>query len=280
MGTIGSAEGVSFGGVIREVAPGVREGVSTLFALVAGVMTPGVALPKGDGPVAGERGVLVPETAGGFVTVPKRGPGATLESSAAGASVPTSGLGMRLNAPGLIPANRLGVVVVVGLVASSAVGFKSAFRPEPPSEKPVQPDPTVGGVTAGPVTREGVGVLLRRVSFAVSSGGVCGFGIKGGKAALMVWSTDNSNSVRDGVGEGALVPPSHFPNGVFGDAGRGLSRAGFSPFTSSSLPPDTGTFASGELRSGRVLGLPRLLLVELGEGEDDWSGDGSVGVGC
>ena len=279
MGTIGSAEGVSFGGVIREVAPGVREGVSTSFALVAGVMTPGVALPNDGGPVAGARGVLVPETTGGFVTVPKIGPGATLESSAAGTSVPTSGLGIRLNAPGLIPA-RLGVVVVAGLVASPAVGFKSAFGPEPPSEKPVQPDPRVGGVAAGPVTREGVGVLLRGVPFAVSSGGVCGFGIKEGGTALMVRSTDDSNSVRDGVGEGAFALPSHFPNGVFGDAGRGLSRAGFSPFTSSSLPPDTGTFASGELRSGRVLGLPRLLLVELGEGEDDWSGDGSVGVGC
>src|SRR6266849_8711074 len=113
IGTIGSVEGASFGGVIRE--PGVREGVSTSSALVAGVMTPDIApgkLPKADGPVAGVRGslgVVVPETAGGFV--PKRGPGATLESGPTGASVPASGL---------IPANKLGVVV-----------FVSGFRSEP-----------------------------------------------------------------------------------------------------------------------------------------------------
>src|SRR5580658_3056826 len=81
IGTIGSAEGVSFGGVIREAAPGVCEGVSTLFA--PGVITPDIApgkLPK-NGPVSGARaslGVVVSETAGGFV--PKRGPGVTLES--------------------------------------------------------------------------------------------------------------------------------------------------------------------------------------------------------
>lgn len=47
--------------------------------------------------------------------------------------------------------------------------------------------------------------------------------------------------------------------------------------TSSSSPPDTGVFARGELRSGRVLGLLRLVL-ELGDGVS--AGDGSVGVGC
>lgn len=224
IGTIGSAEGVSFGGVIREVAPGVREG----------------------------------------------GPGVTLESSVAGAPVPASGL---------VLASRLGVVVVAGLAASSAVGFVSGFRPEPPSEKPVQPEPSAGGVEAGPVTREDVGLMLA-VPFAVSSGGDFGLGIKDGGTALVVWSTDDSNFVGGGVGEGAVVPPSHFPNGAFGDAGRGLCEVDFSPLTSSSSPPDTGAFASGELRSGRVLGLPRLLLVELGDGDGDWEGDGSMGVGC
>ena len=85
---MGSPEGVSFGGVIREVAAGVREGVST-----------------------------------------------------AGASVPASDL---------IPANALGVVVLADL---TAVDFVSGFRPETPSEKPVQPVPSAGGVAAGPVTR-------------------------------------------------------------------------------------------------------------------------------
>lgn len=251
--------------MIREVAPGVREGVNMLFALVEGVMTPSIALgklPKDDGPVAGVRGSLggvVPKTAGGFV--PKRGPGVTLESSAAGASVPASGL---------IPANILGVVVVAGLVASSAVDFVSGFRPEPPSEKPIQPELGAGGVATGPVTRE-------KVPFAVSSGGDFGLGIKDGGTTLVAWSTDDSNFVGGGIGEGALAPPSHFPNGVFGDAGRALSEA---PLTSSSSPPDTGAFASGELRSGRVLGLPRVLLVELGDGDGVWEGDGSMGVGC
>jgi hypothetical protein len=253
----------------------VRGGVSTSFALIAGVMTPGIVpgkLPKGDGPVGGVRGslgVVVPETAGGLV--PKRGPGATLESSAAGASAPASSL---------IPVNRLGVVVVVGLVASSAVNLVSGFGPEPPSEKPIQPEPSAGGVAAGPVTREELGFLSRGVPFVVSSGGDFGLGIKDGGAVLVACSTDGSNIIGGGVGEGALAMPSHFPNGVFGDAGRGLSEVGFSPLTSSSSPPDTGAFASGELRSGRVLGLPRLLLVELGDGDGVWEGDGSMGVGC
>jgi hypothetical protein len=114
----------------------------------------------------------------------------------------------------------------------------------------------------------------------VSSGGDFGLGIKDGGTALVAWSTDDSIFVGGGVGEGALTLPSNFPNGVFGDAGRGLSEAGFSPLTSSSSPPDTGAFASGELRSGRVLGLPRLLLEELGDGDGVWEGDGSMGVGC
>ena len=266
IGTIGSDEGASFGGVIRVFAPGVREWVSKLFALVAGVMTTGIApgrLAEDDNPVAGAKGslgVVVPKTAGGFV--PKRVPGATLKSGAADASV---------SASVLIPAKRLGVVV-----ACSAVGFVSGFRPEP-SEKPFQLEAIVGGVAA-PVTREEVGLLLRG-PFAASSGGDFGLGIKDGRAALVPWSTNVSNFVGGGVGEGALAPPSHFPNADFGDAGRGLSE-GFSPLTSSSSPPDTGVLASGELRSGRVLGLPRPLLVELGDGDGVWEGDGSIGVGC
>lgn len=212
IGTIGSAEGVSFGGVIKEIAPGVRSGVS----------------------------------------------------AAAGASIPASGL---------IPANRLGGVIVAGF----AVDFASGFGPEPPSEKPIQLELGAGGVAAGPVTREEV---LRGVPFAMSGGGDFGPGTKGGRTALVAWSTGGSNIVGGGVGEGALALPSHFPNGVFGDAGRGLSEEGFSPLTSSSSPPDTGAFARGELRSGRVLGLPRLLLVELGDGDGVWEGEGSMAVGC
>ena len=85
-----------------------------------------------------------------------------------------------------------------------------------------------------------------------------------------------ANLASAGEGEGALEPVSHCPNGVFGDAGRGLSEE-YSPLTSSSSPPDTGVFARGELRSGRVLGLPRPVL-ETGDGVSD--GEGSVAIGC
>lgn len=283
IGSIGSDEGVSFGGVIGEVIP--CGGVCRLFALVAGVMAPGIApnkLPIDD-PVGGVTGSLgvVPETAGGLV--PKREPGTTLESGVAGASVLGSGLGIGLNAPGLIPANRLGVVMVVGLVASCTVNAVLGFGAVPLSEKPIQDDVGAGAVAAAPVPKaEG---LLRGTPFVVNSGGVPGLATAGEGAALIAWSADNSNFIGGGVnptsagdGEGALPMPSHCPNGVFGDAGRGLTEAGFSPLTSSSSPPDTGAFARGELRSGRVLGLPRLLL-ELGDGDGEREGDGSVGVG-
>ena len=82
-----------------------------------------------------------------------------------------------------------------------------------------------------------------------------------------------------GDGDGGIALPSHWPKGGFGDAGCGLSEAGFSPLTSSSSPPDTGVFARGELRSGRVLGLPKLI-AEAGDGESEGEGEGSVGVGC
>ena len=85
-------------------------------------------------------------------------------------------------------------------------------------------------------------------------------------------------SAGDGNGGNAL-PPSHWPNRGFGDAGCGLSEAGFSPLTSSSSPPNTGVFARGELRSGRVLGLPKLA-AEAGDGVSEDEGEGSVGVGC
>jgi len=373
IGSIASAKGVSFGGLTRVVAPGVRDGVCTLFELV-GVMASGIApdkLPKND-PVTGARGSLgvVPETADGFF--PKTGPGTTLESNAPGASVLAPGLGTRLDAPGLIPANRLGVVMVAGLVAPSAVDVVSGFGA---SEKPNQPGVGGGAIAAAPVAEE-EGLLLIGIPFVVSSGGVLGLtivdegeaGLGGGESSkpradfsltrggasrglggsgresskpkedfplargasrglggsggessrpkedfslakggasrglgkpgtskpnafftLTGWSTDDSNVVggdvnltSSGGGESALAPPPHCPNGVFGDAGRGLTEAAFSPFTSSSSPPDTGAFARGELRTGRVLGLPRLLL-ELGDGDGDGEregGDGSVGVGC
>ena len=257
------------------------ETVITLFALVAGVTARGIApdkSPKGD-PVAGGRGSLAVVPAKGFV--PKREPGTTLESSSAGASVLASGLDRRPDALGLIPPNGLGVlgvVVVAGLVAPS-VGVVSGFGAVELIEKPIQPV-----VAAAPMAEEGL--LLTGIPFVVSNGGVIGLGIIDGSGALTAWSTEDSsfvgggsgNLISAGDGEGALAPPSHCPNGVFGDAGRGLSD---SPLTSSSSPPDTGTFARGELRSGRVLGLLRLLL-ELGDGDDDdeREGDGRGGVGC
>lgn len=128
---------------------------------------------------------------------------------------------------------------------------------------------------------KGAALLLRGVPFAVSNGGVFGLGIiDGGAAFAAAWSTSDSNFIVGGVGEGTLALLSHCPKGVFGDAGLGLSEASLSPLTSSSSPPDTGAFASGELRGGRVLALPRLLLVEIGDGDGVWEGDGSVGVGC
>ena len=289
IGSIGSDGGVSFGGVTREVIPGVRGGVCMLFALVAGVMAPGIApekLPMDD-PAGGVRGSfgVVPATAGGFV--PKRGPGTTLEPGVAGPSA-ASGLGTKPNAPGLIPANRLGVVMVAGLVASWAVDVVLGFGAGPLSVKPIQPDDGAPGVAAVPVAKAEEGLLLTGTPFVVSSGGVLGLATVDGSAALMASSTEDSNfvigggvnlaSAGDGDGEGALAPPSHCPNGVFGDAGRGLAEADFSPLTPSSSPPDTGAFARGELRSGRVLGLPRLLL-ELGDGDGEREGDGSEGVG-
>ena len=282
IGSIGSDGGVSFGGVMRGVIPCVRGGVCTLFALVAGVMAPSTApdkLPMDD-PAGGVRGSfgVVPGTAGGLV--PNRGPGTT---GAAGASVLGSGFGIRLNAPGLIPENRLGGVIVAGLVASCAVDAVLGFGAVPLSEKPIQDDVGAGAVAAAAVPKAEEGLLLRGTPFVVSSGGV--LGLATADEGLIAWSADNSNFIGGGVnptsagdGEGALPMPSNCPNGVFGDAGRGLTEAGFSPLTSSSSPPDTGAFARGELRTGRVLGLPRLLL-ELGDGDGEREGDGSVGVG-
>ena len=284
IGSIGSDDGVSFGGVTRGVIPCVRGGVCTLFALVAGAMAPGIApdkLPMDD-PAGGVRGSfgVVPGTAGGLV--PNRGPGTT---GAASASVLGSGLGIRLNAPGLIPENRLGGVMVAGLVASCAVDAVLGFGAVPPSEKPIQDDVGAGAVAAAAVPKAEEGLLLRGTPFVVSSGGVFGLATADEGVVLIAWSADNSNFIGGGVnptsagdGEGALPMPSNCPNGVFGDAGRGLTEAGFSPLTSSSSPPDTGAFARGELRTGRVLGLPRLLL-ELGDGDGEREGDGSVGVG-
>jgi hypothetical protein len=181
----------------------VRGGVSTLFALVAGVMAPGIAPGKlpGDDLVAGATGSLgvVPETADGFV--PKRGPGTTLESSAAGASVLASGLGVRLDAPGLIPANRLGVAMVADLVASSAVDVVSDFGA---SEKPIQPDAGAG---------EEEGLLLRGIPFVVSSGGVFGLTI-----------VDEGDAGLAGSGASTLGGESSKPKASFSSDRGGPSR--------------------------------------------------------
>jgi hypothetical protein len=188
-----------------------------------------------------------------------------------------SGFGIRLNAPGLIPANRLEAVAgAAGFAASSAVDFASGFAGAAPSENPLKSSVGVG-------TAEGF--WLSATPFAASSsGGVIGLATADEAGGALVSSTlaegggvDLASVAGDGEGDALEEPASHCPNGAFGDADRGLSDEGFSPLTSSSSPPDTGVFARGELRSGRVLGRPRLML-ELGDGVSE--GDGSVGVGC
>jgi len=225
---------------------------------------------------AGALGLVVtPMGAGGLV--PKRGPDMNLESGADGASAVGSGFGMRPNVPGSIPLNRLGTDIVAGFVASSGFGA-------PPSVNSLKLSVGTGTLVTAGIAKEDEGLSLGAVPFAASRGGVIGLGIKDGAGALTACSTKGStlagggvNLISAGDGEGALGLVSHCPNGVLGDAGRGLSEEGFSPLTSSSSPPDTGAFARGELRTGRVLGLPRLVL-DAGDGVSD--GEGSVGIGC
>jgi hypothetical protein len=276
MDCIGSSEDMSFDGVTRACA---------LLMLIAGAVAPDIApgkLPKAD-PDLGAIGTLgvAAETDGGFA--PKRDPPVVnLGSSVDGASVLGSGFGIRLNAPGWIPANRLGTVIAgAGIVAlSSAVDLVSSSVGAAPSENPVK-----SSVCANTVE----GFSLTATPFGVSSGGVIGVATADEvEGALTVWSSkgstlaegggiDLASAAGDEEGDTLEETVSHCPNGVFGDAGRGLCEDGFSPLTSSSSPPDTGVFARGELRSGRVLGLPRPTL-ELGDGVSE--GDGSVGIGC
>jgi len=278
--------------VTREGAACGRKGKGVpvpLLVLEAGVARPDAPpdkFPNGE-PVAGARGRVnlgvAPETAGGLG--PKREPGVSLTPGADGASVLGSGFGKRLNEPGLIPANGLGAVAVTGFgasVSSAVTALVSGFGTVP-SEKPLKSS-VGGGVGVGVGAEDEVeGLLLRGTPLVVNRGGV--FGLNVDAASSEGRSTKGSTltgggsgvalaSASSGPGEGALAAVSHCPNGVFGDAGRGLSDAGFSPLTSSSSPPDTGALARGELRRGRVLGLPRLP-PEPGEGE----GEGSVGVG-
>lgn len=280
IGCIRSPEGASFGGVARESAPCTRDGVFCMLLVLVAVVAPD-KLPKGD-PAAGARGGfgVAPETTGGFVPNREPEPAMNLEFEADGASAIGSGFGMRLNAPGLSPANGLGAVAVTGFFASSAVDFVSGFGAAP-REKPIKS----GIGAAAEAAEEEEGLLFSGTPFVVNSGGV--FGLAATGAAVAESSTKGSTLAKGGGGgidptsagggEGALPMLSHWPNGIFGDAGRGLSEVGFSPLTSSSSPPDTGVLARGELRTGRVLGLPRLVL-ETGDGDSE--GDGSVGVGC
>lgn len=200
--------------------------------------------------------------------------------SAAG-SVPAIGsdFGMRLNTLGLNPVNGPAAGVVAGLVVSSAAGFVSSFTTAAPSEKPLKLSVGTGatGTVAGAVADEDELIFP---FVPINNGGVFGRVIAGG-VVLAGWSANGSAAGCGGAGfsagDGDVAPTSHWPNGILGDAGCGLSEAGFSPLTSSSSPPDTGTFARGELRSGRVLGLPKPI-AGVGDGESE--GDGSVGVGC
>jgi len=226
---------------------------------------------------------VAPKTAGGFV--PKREPALGLESGVVSASALGSGLGRRLNVPDLIPANGLGAAVVAGFVASSAVDFASGFG-APPSENPVKSSGSTEAAVGPGVAKGDEGLSLRAGPLVVGSGGVFGPAIADNVGTLTGRSTKGSALAGGGVdltsvgggGEGTLELVSHCPNGIFGDAGRGLSKGDFSPLTSSSSPPDTGVFARGELRTGRVLGLPRPILLEPGDGVSE--GDGSEGVGC
>ena len=273
---IGSFGGVSFGGVRREGAP---------VMLIAGTVAPGAVpgkLPKAD-PDPGARGILGAglETAGSFV--PKREPVMNLESGADGASALGSDFGMRLNAPSLVPANRLGGVTTgTGFVASSSgVDFASGFVGATPNAGTVEGF-SLRGATATPFVARSGGVFglptADKVGGDLTDGSTKGSTLIGGGGVC-----DLASAAGDGEGDGLEVevevegPASHCPNGAFGSAGRGLSEGDFSPLTSSSSPPDTGVFARGELRSGRVLGLPRPTL-EPGDGVSE--GDGSVGVGC
>jgi hypothetical protein len=77
--------------------------------------------------------------------------------------------------------------VACALLATGLTRLIPTSRLEPPSENPVYPGPSSGGVAAGPVTREDVGLLLRGVPFAVSSGGDFGLRIKEAGTALVVW---------------------------------------------------------------------------------------------
>lgn len=281
MGFNGSPECASFGGVTRGGAVDTRPGVPiALFppvAVIAGVIAPGFA-PNATG--AGGSLVVVPKA-----VVEKSGPDTGIVLVFDGGTTPTigSGFGVRLNTLGLRPANELAAGAVAGLVASSATGFVSGFTSEGPPKFGVGTGDAAG--TGAAVTKEEDELLLLRgVPFVPNNGGVFGLGIADG-VALALWSTNGCTTTGSGGvgltsagdGDDGIKPASHWPNGIFGDAGCGLSEAGFSPLTSSSSPPNTGVFARGELRSGRVLGLPKPI-VEAGEGVSE--GEGSVGVGC
>lgn len=290
MGFNGSPEGASFGGVRKGGAVGMRVGVLiALFpsaAVIAGVTAPGFApnesTTKGD-PVAGASWTLAvaPKAVVGFDEKSAPGGGVALVSAAGTIPATGSDFGMRLNAPlGLRLGNKLAAGVEAGLVASSAAGFASGFTMAP-SEGPPKFSVGIGDATTGAAVAEPK--EEDAIPFASNGGGVFGLGIAEG-VALALWSTNGSTTGSGGVslisagdGDGGIAPPSHWPNGALGDAGCGLTEVGFSPLTSSSSPPDTGVFARGELRSGRVLGLPKLI-VEAGDGESE--GEGSVGVGC
>jgi hypothetical protein len=82
----------------------------------------------------------------------------------------------------LIPAKRLGVVMVAGSVAPSAVDVVSDFEA---SEDPALPVFGAGAVAAAPVAKAEEGLLLRGTPFVVNSGGVFGLpSVDGGAAGL------------------------------------------------------------------------------------------------
>jgi hypothetical protein len=152
-------------------------------------------------------------------------------------------------------------------VEPSTTGFALAA----PSEKPLWFSIGTGAATIGAAEAEEEGLLVRAVmglSFA-------------GRATLLDWPIKGSTLKAgvvdldsEGDGEGGFLALSHCPMELW-EIGRCRSRfEGFSPLTSSSSPLDTGAFARGELRSGRVRGLPE----PTSEAECEF--EGSVGVGC
>lgn len=143
--------------------------------------------------------------------------------SDAGGIPPTgSGFGIRLNAPGFRAGNRVAGGVEAGRVASSDAGFVSGFAAAP-SEKPLKFSVGIEDVTgtAGAVAEEEDEVSLTATPFPINNGGVFGLVNTDDVALSTKGATRGSGGVgltSAGDGDDSIPPPSHWPNGGFGDA--------------------------------------------------------------